>query len=84
MATTHIPDQTATAYTAMLGDGPLEGKTVRTAFGEDGRPQARLEIRSGTGSKRYVYLRSGGAEFDESSHERPSAVEYRYQRLLVD
>ena len=67
------------SYTAKLTDGPLEGRTVRTAFSEGGEPLARLEIPA-TGSKRYLYLRASGVEFNGEGDDaaRPSAVDYRF------
>lgn len=69
-------------YTAKLIDGPLEGKTVATAFLDDGGPQPRLEI-AGDG-KHYVYSRGAGLEFATQDDGRPSAVEYRYIETVFD
>jgi len=74
---------TTATYTAKLTDGPLEGKTITTAFLESGDPQPRIEIRADSG-KRYLYARGAGLEFEGSgSPGRPSAVEYRYLELLL-
>jgi hypothetical protein len=79
MATT-----STTTYTAKLIDGPLEGITVTTEFLDSGVPRPRLEIPAGSGTKRYLYVRSSGIEFssDDALDERPSAVEYRYLEAL--
>ncbi|WP_127792814.1 hypothetical protein [Agromyces sp. LHK192] len=73
----------AGSYTAKLIDGPLEGKTVATAFADSGDPQPRLELR-GDGGKHYVYSRGGGLEFSAEDDERPSAVEYRFIETVFD
>ncbi|WP_223694405.1 hypothetical protein [Leifsonia poae] len=75
MATT-----STTTYTAKLTDGPLEGKTISTEFLDSGDPRPRLDIPSGSGTKRYLYARSSVLEFaaDDPTDNRPSAVEYRY------
>jgi hypothetical protein len=67
------------SYTAKLTDGPLEGRTVRTAFTEAGEPLAHLEIPAGS-TKRYLYMRGSGVEFNgEGEHAAlPSAVDYRF------
>ncbi|CAD5992523.1 hypothetical protein [Agreia sp. COWG] len=67
------------SYTAKLTDGPLEGRTVRTAFSESGEPLARLEIPAGT-SKHYLYTRGSGVEFNGEGDRAalPSAVDYRF------
>lgn len=72
------------AYTAKLTDGPLEGKTISTDFLDSGEPQARIEIPSGNGEKRFVYTRSGGLEYasDSGESDRPTAVGYRYLETL--
>jgi hypothetical protein len=72
------------SYTAKLTDGPLEGKTVRTAFTAEGEPQARIEIPAGS-EKRYLYTRGSGIEFDAESEngQQPSAVDYRFLQALV-
>jgi hypothetical protein len=71
-------------YTAKLTDGPLEGKTVTTAFLESGDPRPRIEIPADHG-KRYLYARSAGLEFDSVEHpDKPSAVDYRYLEALFD
>ena len=72
-------------YTAKLTDGPLEGKTITTAFLASGDPQPRIEISADAGSKRYLYARGAGLEFEGSeSPERPTAVEYRYLEALFE
>ncbi|QTX05413.1 hypothetical protein [Agromyces archimandritae] len=68
-------------YTAKLSDGPLEGRTISTAFLESGDPRPRLEI-PGAG-KRYIYSRGAGLEYEDSG-DRPSAVEYRFIETSVD
>ncbi|MGO7983537.1 hypothetical protein ACC691_37455 [Rhizobium johnstonii] len=47
----------AHGYTAKLTDGPLEGRTVTTAFLDSGDPQPRIEIPAPAGGKRYLYSR---------------------------
>ncbi|GAA1942438.1 hypothetical protein [Agromyces allii] len=74
---------TTSSYTAKLIDGPLEGKTVATAFLETGEPRPRLEL-SGEHGKRYVYSRAGGLEFSSENDDRPSAVEYRFLETVFD
>ncbi|MRG60456.1 hypothetical protein GE115_11350 [Agromyces sp. CFH 90414] len=74
---------TAGSYTAKLIDGPLEGKTVATAFADSGDPRARLEL-PGDSGKRYVYSRGGGLEFSAEDDSRPTAVEYRFIETLFD
>ncbi|KFF58856.1 hypothetical protein JF66_15395 [Cryobacterium sp. MLB-32] len=68
-------------YTAKLTDGPLEGKTITTAFLDTGDPQPRIEIPAEAG-KRYLYTRGAGLEYAESAQQagpvRPTAVEYRF------
>ena len=54
---------TTDSYTAKLIDGPLEGKTVATAFLESGDPRPRLELGTDPG-KHYVYARGAGLEFE--------------------
>lgn len=72
-------------YTAKLTDGPLEGKTITTAFLESGDPQPRIEIPVDSGAKRYVYARGAGQEFDSAEEPaRPSAVDYHYLEALFD
>ncbi|WP_350347427.1 hypothetical protein ABIQ69_12385 [Agromyces sp. G08B096] len=73
----------AGSYTAKLIDGPLEGKTVATAFAETGDPQPRLELHADPG-KRYVYTRGGGLEFTTEGDGRPTAVEYRFIETVFD
>lgn len=73
---------TTGTYTAKLTDGPLQGKTITTAFLESGEPQPRIEIPAEAG-KRYLYARGSGREFEGSESEaRPSAVDYRYLEAL--
>ncbi|KQQ21148.1 hypothetical protein ASF48_11510 [Rathayibacter sp. Leaf299] len=90
MATTHTPSSslrpsdTLAAYTAKLADGPLEGKTLRRPYGDDGVPAARVEIPTGRGSSRWVYLLAGSLEHDEGAGSQPTAAAYRYQRLSSD
>ncbi|WP_139416625.1 hypothetical protein [Agromyces laixinhei] len=74
---------TTSSYTAMLVDGPLEGKTVATAFLESGDPRPRLELGTDHG-KHYVYARAAGMEFAAEGDDRPSAVEYRYIETVFD
>lgn len=73
-------------YTAKLTDGPLEGKTVTTEFLSSGDPRPRIEIPAEAGGKRYLYTRGAGVEFssDDSTSDRPSAVDYRYLQALFD
>lgn len=71
------------SYTAKLIDGPLEGKTVATAFLESGDPRPRLELHTDAG-KRYVYSRGAGLEFGSPGDARPSAVEYRFIETVFD
>lgn len=73
----------ASSYTAKLIDGPLEGKTVATAFLESGDPRPRLELNADPG-KRYIYSRAAGLEFSGEDDERPTAVEYRYIETVFD
>ncbi|QAY74672.1 hypothetical protein ET445_16370 [Agromyces protaetiae] len=73
----------AVSYTAKLIDGPLEGRTVATAFLDSGDPQARIELNA-DGGKRYVYSRAGGLEFDGADSDRPTAVEYRFIETVFD
>jgi hypothetical protein len=72
-----------TSYTAKLIDGPLEGKTVATAFLESGDPRPRLELGTEQG-KHYVYARGSGLEFDAADDTRPTAVEYRFIETVFD
>ncbi|WP_448809224.1 hypothetical protein [Agromyces bauzanensis] len=71
------------SYTAMLIDGPLEGKTVATAFLESGDPRPRLELNAEPG-KRYIYTRGAALEFSGEDDERPTAVEYRFVETVFD
>lgn len=71
------------SYTAKLIDGPLEGKTVATAFLESGDPRPRLELNAEAG-KRYIYARAAGLEFDSPGDDRPSAVSYRFIETVFD
>jgi hypothetical protein len=73
-------------YTAKLTDGPLEGKTITTAFLDSGDPRPRIEIPVGDEGKRYLYTRSSGVEFasGDESNDRPSAVDYRYLEAVFD
>ncbi|MDF2575931.1 MAG: hypothetical protein K0S05_2843 [Agromyces sp.] len=71
------------SYTAKLIDGPLEGKTVSTAFLDSGDPRPRLEL-SGDHGKRYIYSRSAGLEFTGEDDDRPTAVEYRFIETVFD
>ena len=64
------------SYTAKFTDGPLEGKTLRTDFTDQGEPQARLSIPASSSAKKYLHRRASGLEFADSA--RPSAVDYRY------
>jgi hypothetical protein len=73
----------ASSYTAKLIDGPLEGKTVATAFLESGDPRPRLELSTDKG-KHYVYTRGAGLEFTADDDDRPTAVEYRYVETVFD
>ena len=73
----------ASSYTAKLIDGPLEGKTVATAFLETGDPRPRLELNA-EGGKRYVYTRGAGLEFGAENDDRPTAVEYRFIETVFD
>lgn len=73
----------ASSYTAKLIDGPLEGKTVATAFLETGDPRPRLELSAEKG-KRYIYTRGDGLEFTGEDDERPTAVEYRFVETVFD
>lgn len=71
------------SYTAKLIDGPLEGKTVSTAFLDTGDPRPRLELNADKG-KRYIYTRGAGLEFDADDDDRPTAVEYRFIETVFD
>jgi hypothetical protein len=71
------------SYTAKLIDGPLEGKTVATAFLDSGDPRPRLELQADAG-KRYIYSRGAGLEFDAPGEDRPTAVEYRFIETVFD
>ncbi|WP_136706612.1 hypothetical protein [Agromyces sp. H66] len=73
----------ASSYTAKLIDGPLEGKTVATAFLESGDPRPRLELNAEQG-KRYIYTRGSGLEFAGDDDDRPTAVEYRFIETVFD
>ena len=83
MATTSM-----TTYTAKLIDGPLEGKTISTAFLDSGDPRPRLELPAPAGGKRYLYVRASGFEREFTTEgpgaDRPSAVDYRYVETLFD
>ena len=74
---------TSGSYTAKLIDGPLEGKTVSTAFLESGDPRPRLELGAERG-KHYVYSRAAGLEFSADDDDRPTAVEYRFVETVFD
>lgn len=70
--------EVADTYSAMLIDGPLEGKTISIPF-HAGQAQARLSIPSSTGGKSYVYVVTDHAEYSETSEPgHPVAVAYRY------
>lgn len=69
----------ARSYTAKLIDGPLEGKTISTAFLESGDPRPLLNIPADAGGKHFSYARTSGLEFAGESREQPTAVEYRYR-----
>ncbi len=71
------------SYTAKLIDGPLEGKTVATAFLDTGDPRPRLELNADKG-KRYIYTRGAGLEFSADDDDRPTAVEYRFIETVFD
>ncbi len=73
----------ASSYTAKLVDGPLEGRTVSTAFLESGDPRPRLELNADKG-KRYIYTRGAGLEFTRDDDDRPTAVDYRYLETVFD
>ncbi|WP_394551014.1 hypothetical protein ACDF64_10400 [Agromyces sp. MMS24-JH15] len=78
-------DTSSTAsYTAKLIDGPLEGRTVATAFLDSGDPRPRIELNADTGDKRYVYSRGSGLEFDSENSPLPTAVEYRFVETVFD
>jgi len=66
------------SYTAKLMDGPLEGKTISTAFLENGTPQGRIEIRANDRGKRYIHRRSGEISEYADGTGAPAAVDYRY------
>lgn len=77
------------SYSAKFIDGPREGTIMRVDFLESGDPAPRLEITADSEdepTKRFVYVRGSGLEFDEDEpdRERPSAVDYRYLEVLVD
>ena len=74
---------TTGSYTVMLVDGPLEGKTVATAFLESGDPRPRIELNTDQG-KHYVYSRAAGMEFAAPGDDRPTAVEYRFVETVFD
>jgi hypothetical protein len=74
---------TTDSYTAKLIDGPLEGKTVATAFLESGDPRPRIELNADPG-KRYIYSRGAGMEFAAAGDDRPTAVEYRFVETVFD
>ena len=71
------------SYTAKLIDGPLEGKTVSTAFLDSGDTRPRLELNAEKG-KRYIYTRGAGREFTAEDDDRPTAVEYRFVETVFD
>lgn len=71
------------SYTAKLIDGPLEGKTVATAFLDSGDPRPRLELSTDAG-KHYIYSRSSGLEFETPGDSHPSAVDYRFIETVFD
>ncbi|MCU1443629.1 MAG: hypothetical protein JWQ59_1779 [Cryobacterium sp.] len=72
-------------YTAKLTDGPLEGKTITVEFLTSGDPRPRIEIPVESGSKRYLYSRTAGVEFESSEFaDRPTAVDYRYLEAVFD
>ena len=73
----------ASSYTAKLIDGPLEGKTVATAFLDTGDPRPRLELNTDKG-KHYIYTRAAGLEFGAEDDDRPTAVEYRFIETVFD
>jgi hypothetical protein len=76
-------DTSTSSYTAKLIDGPLEGKTVSTAFLDSGDPRPRLELNADKG-KRYIYTRGAGLEFSADDDDRPTAVEYRFIETVFD
>lgn len=76
-----MSDSAIENYTAKFIDGPLEGKTISTAFLESGDPQPRLEIPSADPDKRYLYVHAGGLEFEADSSQ-PTAVNYRYLQAV--
>lgn len=76
-----MSDSAIENYTAKFTDGPLEGKTISTAFLESGDPQVRLELPSADPDKRYIYVRAGGLEFEADSSQ-PTAVDYRYLQAV--
>jgi hypothetical protein len=76
-------DTSTSSYTAKLIDGPLEGKTVSTAFLDTGDPRPRLELNADKG-KRYIYTRGAGLEFSADDDDRPTAVEYRFVETVFD
>lgn len=77
MATTSM-----TTYTAKLIDGPLEGKTIATAFLDEGGLRPLLTLPTVTSGKHYIYVRATGTEVEyapgDSAVSRPSAAAYRY------
>jgi hypothetical protein len=79
----HMETSSTASYTAKLIDGPLEGKTVATAFLDSGDPRPRLELNAEAG-KRYIYSRAAGLEFDSPDDDRPSAVSYRFIETVFD
>lgn len=74
----------APSYTAKMLDGPLEGKTISTAFLDTGEPQPLITIPAEAGGKRFSYVRTAGLEFAGDGSELPTAVEYRYRETLFD
>ncbi|AGW42327.1 hypothetical protein O159_23660 [Leifsonia xyli subsp. cynodontis DSM 46306] len=77
-----------TTYTAKLIDGPLEGKTIATAFLDEDGLRPRLELPSTTAGKRFVYIRAAGAEVEfapgDDRAPLPSAAAYRYLETVFD
>lgn len=74
---------TRESYTAKLTDGPLEGKTLSTAFTESGQPRSQVSI-TGENDKRYIYSYAAGLEFDGEDDERPTAANYHYVETVFD
>ncbi len=80
----HMNTTQTGSYTAKLIDGPLEGKTISTAFLESGDPKPLIEIPADGGAKRFSYTRTAGVEYAGESDQRPTAVEYRYRETLFN